>query len=149
MDAPKEPRSLAGEYLEQALDALHAAGDSHSLYPAWALAPRAKLQSPALGFALVLARTARRRSARNAALFSALAAEAYVNEFLAAYLAGDDLATVDRWPTVDKYVKGTRRAFDGAQLFWRGVEPMPTIRRLFKLRDQLVHPKPGYEPGWV
>jgi len=38
--------------------------------------------------------------------FAALAAEAYVNEFLATMLDSGDFRAVDRLPTVEKYVVG-------------------------------------------
>jgi hypothetical protein len=82
---------------------------------------------------------------RSSVLFSALAAEAYVNEFLARFLTGRDLDAVDRMSTVDKYVVGTHLA-TGETLFSRDTQPAQTIGELFKLRHKLVHPKPGYGP---
>ena len=45
-----------------------------------------------------------------AVLFSALAAEAYVNEFIAAKMPPKDVEALDRLPTPDKY---TDRRTDG------------------------------------
>jgi hypothetical protein len=84
------------------------------------------------------------RQARTCALFAALAAEAYVNEFL----AGSDLSKarlkkLDALSTIRKYTEGTSEAF-GETLFRDGDEVMPSLTRLFKLRHRLVHPKPGF-----
>jgi hypothetical protein len=82
------------------------------------------------------------RFARNCILFSALAAEAYVNAFLDGRVTGSDLDALDRLPTVEKYVIGVTYA-EGAVVFERGAEPIQTLKRLFGTRDALVHPKPG------
>lgn len=140
-----EPRSLAGEHLWQAVDALHASGNPYSLYDEWARADAAPTDA-ASGLAYVHARTAHARHLRTTCLFAALAAEAYVNEFLAALLPPEDWQEIDYWPTIDKYVKGTRKALDGERLFRVGDTPMPIIRQVIEIRDRLVHPKPGYGP---
>src|SRR5438034_10765040 len=75
-----------------------------------------------LGHGLIVAEPARRRRCRNALLFAGLAAEAYVNEFLAHHLGGKDLAAVDRLPAVEKYVIGTRLAL-GRPLWIAGASP--------------------------
>jgi len=137
----RRPRGLAGAYLQQAVDALSAAGDPDRLYPRWAREkPTAE---PARAFATVEASNQRRTHARTAVMFAALAAEAYVNEFLATMLNGGDFRAMDRLPTVEKYVVGCRLA-PGEALFDRGREPVQTIASLFKLRDKLVHPKAGH-----
>lgn len=143
-EGAERPRGLAGEYLEEALDALHAAGDPASLYATW-MRDDPELQAAAKGFAVVEALNNRRRFARRSMLFSALAGEAYVNEFLAHHLGGQDLAAIDRMSTVNKYVIGTQVA-TGVAIFSRDAEPVQTISALFKHRDKLVHPKPGYGP---
>ncbi len=78
-------------------------------------------------------------------LFAAFAAESYVNEFLAAVMADRRarLRTIDRWPTVKKYLEGTHEAY-GAPLFFDDREGMPEIRQLFDLRNKLAHPEPGF-----
>ncbi len=81
------------------------------------------------------------RFARNAILFSALAAESYVNAFLDGRVTGSALDALDRLPTVEKYVIGVTYA-EGESVFDRGTEPIQTLKRLFKTRDALVHPKP-------
>jgi hypothetical protein len=82
------------------------------------------------------------RFARNCILFSALAAEAYVNAFLDSRVTGSDLDALDRLPTVEKYVIGVTYAESGV-VFDKGAEPIQTLKRLFSTRDALVHPKPG------
>lgn len=85
----------------------------------------------------------RTRFARNCILFSAFASEAYVNAFLAGgSLSGSDLDALDRLPTVEKYVIGVAYR-EGEAVFDRGAEPIQTLRRLFRTRDALVHPKPS------
>jgi hypothetical protein len=79
--------------------------------------------------------------ARTSVLFSALAAEAFVNAALAEKMSGEEFAGVDKLRTVDKYVFGPQVAI-GRRLFERGQEPAQSIAQLFKLRDRLVHAKP-------
>lgn len=86
---------------------------------------------------------------RDGTLWAALAAEAYVNQFL--YEA--DKKTFDQLedqkaPTIGKsgdgrpgkYVEGVECAL-GRSLFDRRRDPIQTLAALFKLRDRLVHPK--------
>lgn len=77
------PRSLASDYLRQAADALDAAGDPGHLYREW----RGSVPPRPFGFEMMRrwARAERFERARTSVLFCALAAEAYVNEFLAAF----------------------------------------------------------------
>jgi hypothetical protein len=136
------PRSLASDYLRQAADALDAAGDPGYLYRKW----RGAMPPRPFGFEMMRrwARSERFERARTSALFCALAAEAYVNEFLAAYaLSKTRLKKLDGFSTVRKYTEGTREAY-GATLFRDGDEATPVLRRLFELRHLLVHPKPGF-----
>jgi hypothetical protein len=79
--------------------------------------------------------------ARNSILFSAFAAEAYVNEFLTERLARADPDAIDRLPTVEKYVVGVTYAV-GDRVFPRGAEPVQTLKVLFEMRNELAHPKP-------
>jgi hypothetical protein len=136
------PRSLASDYLRQAADALDAAGDPSHLYRKW----RGSMPPRPLGFGMMRrwARAERFECARTSVLFCALAAEAYVNEFLAAFaLSKTRLKELDGVSTVRKYTHGTREAY-GATLFRDGDEATPVLRRLFALRHLLVHPKPGF-----
>jgi hypothetical protein len=78
-------------------------------------------------------------------LFSALAAEAYVNRFLAQNLPKPDFAAVDRLRTVDKYVIAVSRA-DPEITFPRDAWPVGRLTQLFAIRNALVHHKPEKPP---
>jgi len=143
--SPRErERSLAGTYLRLAIEHLHAAGSAPALF---SRAFRADPNPTGTFVAVAVsdAKTKQLDALRSAVLFSALAAEAYVNEFLARFLRGRDYEAVERMGTVNKYVIGTRLAL-GESLFMRTRNPAQTIEELFKLRHKLVHPKPGYAP---
>jgi hypothetical protein len=130
---------VSDEYLLQALEGLQNAGDPAYMFAYWRwCSPKAPL-SWRHAKMLAEARQARIRAARTSVLFAALAAESYVNEFLSAHGA---LQQWDREPTHRKYLKATTAAC-GSQLFFADLEPYPAIVDLFKLRDRLVHPKPG------
>jgi hypothetical protein len=146
-ERPARPRNLSAAYLDQAIDALQATGNAPSLYRPWPPLKVREDNAIQRGVVGLDARRARRMFCRSAVLFAALAAESYVNEFLAVHLADrpDDLRKIDRWPTVKKYVRGTGDAY-GEQLFFDDREAMPVIRELFELRHKLVHPKPGFGP---
>jgi hypothetical protein len=136
------PRSLASDYLRQATDALDAAGDPGHLYRKW----RNSMPPRPFGFEIMRrwARSERFERARTSVLFSALAAEAYVNEFLAAFgLSKARLKELDGLSTVRKYTEGTATAY-GETLFHDRDETTPVLRKLFDLRHLLVHPKPGF-----
>lgn len=82
-----------------------------------------------------------RRLARlkTSVIFSALAVEAYANEFLVATCVRADAAAVDRLPTPEKLILAPR--LNGLPtVVQRGREPHQTISRLFKVRNLLVHP---------
>jgi hypothetical protein len=90
------------------------------------------------------ARSERFERARTSVLFCALAAEAYVNEFLAAFaLSKTRLKELDWVSTVRKYTHGTSEAY-GETLFRDGDEATPVLRKPFELRHLLVHPKSGF-----
>jgi hypothetical protein len=55
-------------------------------------------------------------------------------------LAKKDIEAIDHLPTAEKFVLSPRLIL-GEAVFGRGREPIQRIRALFKLRDQLVHPK--------
>lgn len=136
------PRSLASDYLRQAADALDAAGDPGHLYRKW----RGSMPLRPFGFEMMRrwARLERFGRARTSVLFCALAADSYVNEFLAAFaLSKTRLKEFDRVSTVRKYTHGTSEAY-GETLFREGDETTAVLRRLFELRHLLVHPKPGF-----
>jgi hypothetical protein len=136
---PSQPASLAGEYLMEAVDWLHNAGDPAYLFAHWQRFPPADPNAAAEEMCNA-ARRARNRAARNAVLFAAFAGEACVNEFLAAH---GILETWDRRPTTVKFLEGTEKAY-GSPLFFADREAYPVLVELYGLRDRLVHPKPGF-----
>jgi hypothetical protein len=142
-DVPEWKPTLTGEYLSQAAEALDAAGDPDRVGPK--IDPSRGGPIGAVSRALTGARYARMRYCRTSILFSALAAEAYINQYLTAKLSNSDFDAIDRMPTVDKYVLGPRAAGDGT-LFRRDGRIVPQLRELFRLRSKLVHPKPGVGP---
>lgn len=136
---PPRPASLAGDYLTEAIEALHAGGDPAHLFGHWRRHPPAdvKAEAPRMKAA---ARRARLRAARRAVLLAAFAGEAYVNEFLAAHGVLDQW---DRESTIRKFSKGTQAAY-GSLLFPTDGETHQRLVDLYKLRDRLAHPKPGF-----
>jgi hypothetical protein len=136
---PPRPESLAGEYLTQAINALHDAGDPSVLFAHWR---KFKPGDPAQERERMRAagKRSRLRAARNAVLFAAFAGEAYVNEFLAAHGV---LEKWDRKPTAEKYLKGTAEAY-GCALYFHDRSSYPVLRDLYDLRNRLAHPKPGF-----
>jgi len=141
IERPSRPRSLSGAYLAQAVDALGDAGNPVALYRHWRDRwPRdLKLQLAILNGVQMqhvgLCRTA--------VLFAALAAESYVNEFLAVHLNDDDFRKCERRPTVEKYEKWTALAY-GEPIFIPGRGQLEEIAALFNVRNRLVHPQPGF-----
>lgn len=134
-----------GALIEEAVTDLTRCGSAPDLY---VVAHAAEKRGRQLGkelpeeFATRAGVRSQTRFARNCILFSALAAEAYVNAFLGGRVTGSDLEALDRLPTVEKYVIGLTYA-EGEVVFDRGAEPIQTLKRLFSARDALVHPKPG------
>jgi len=141
------PRTLASDYLHQSAEAMHAAGDPAHLYRQW----RSKMPPTPFGrdFMQRWARDERHRQARTCVLFAAFAAEAFVNEFLAAFeLSASRLKEIDHHPTMWKYTYGTAEAY-GESLCKAADEAMPTLEKLVELRNSLAHPKPGFGfPGF-
>lgn len=135
------PMAAAG-YLQAAAEALTACGSAPALY--------SKFLGVARDYREEVERYVRQREgprmqmhfARNCILFSAFAAEAYVNGFLSERLSGSDFDAVDRLPTIDKYVVGVAYA-EGTTVFRRNANPGQALKVLFELRNALVHPKPG------
>jgi hypothetical protein len=139
------PRNLAGDYLRQAAEALHAACDPEHLYKPW----RPDQVRHGLGWAVMrkMAAGARFESARTSALFSALSAEALINEYLAAVAPSKSkLKQADRRSTVKKYTEVSAE-FAGEPLFPEGDAVITKLEQLFELRHKLVHPKPGLGQG--
>lgn len=133
-----ERRSLAGAYLDQAADALHASGSSDALYGD----VRHSAEVVAHALSQLLAPNKRLEFSRTAVLFAAIAAEAYINAFIfePGRFARPDREALDRLPTIDKFVLAPRLA--GITPMRRGREPITTLKTLFDLRNALVHPKP-------
>lgn len=94
------------------------------------------------------ARNARLRYLRASVLFSALAAEALANEFLAASLRRREIGALDRLRTPDKLLLGPRLCGQ-EDVLRSGGEPHASLVALFKVRNELVHPKPGRFAGYI
>lgn len=85
---------------------------------------------------------ARLTGARLSMMFSAFAAEAYINRFLHNRLSGRDLKTALRIrPPAEKFAAGTRLAL-GQTLFPRDEDIYEQLQTLFTLRNRLVHARP-------
>jgi hypothetical protein len=86
--------------------------------------------------------TARLNGARLSMMFSAFAAEAYINRFLHNRLSGGDLKTaLAIRPPAEKFAVGTRLAL-GQTLFPRDEDIYERLQALFTLRNRLVHARP-------
>lgn len=152
-DANAAPNSsLVGTYLIEAAESLRRSCGPE-LFHADAPALAAKLDAlPAgheengdlttLSTYIVMGSHERVNLSRTSILNSAFAAEAAVNEFIAARCAGADRQAIDRLRTPDKVSIAPRLAL-GINLFPRGAEPLTSLEELFDLRNDLVHPKPG------
>jgi hypothetical protein len=79
---------------------------------------------------------------RRCVLFSALAAEAFINSFIAVTLPKRDRERIDRKRTVDKYALGPKLAVDEDLSDLEKREELTVLERLFTIRNRLVHPKP-------
>jgi hypothetical protein len=82
-----------------------------------------------------------------AALFTAFAAEAFVNNFLhdlKSQVSATKFKRLDRGATVEKYIEGLALAYE--PLFSDDDEAMPAISELFAVRNTLVHARPGIGP---
>jgi len=85
---------------------------------------------------------ARLNGARLSMMFSAFAAEAYINRFLHNRLQGGDLNTaLSIRPPAEKFAAGTRLAL-GQTLFPRDEDIYERLKMLFTLRTRLVHAQP-------
>lgn len=139
--------SVAGVYLEQSLEALRDSSSPDTLYDEvnpWhrgsrVFGPTQKKLDAA---------NRRLRFLRASVLFSAIATEAYANEFIAATLTPADADAVDRLAAVDKLLLAPRLA-GLASPFDRGQEPIQSLARLFRARNALVHPRPGQTGAFV
>lgn len=100
-------------------------------------------RSAAPTHASVIARV--NRSLRRATLFSALAAEAYVNTFWDIMLEGDVPRRLDRAETVAKFARASKLGLEGQRLE-RGRRPLQLVGELFRRRDRIVHARPERIP---
>jgi hypothetical protein len=141
--SPPRRRTLATAYMTQAVDALRDSLSSDTLYDSsFRATSRAERVEQWTYVATGMAHLRRTTFVQTAMLFSALAAEAYANEFVREHFPNaQELMAVDQWKTVDKLVLAPRLAL-GEPVFERGHEPIQTVARLFKRRNALVHPKP-------
>src|SRR4051812_42741133 len=100
------PPNAASSYLEDAAIALTHCGSAPALYGGMRDTPN-KQEAEHVCFNRI-GPDSRSRYARSSILFSAFAAEAYVNGFLRQHLADPDFTTIDKLPTVEKYALITR-----------------------------------------
>lgn len=141
-DAPIRPRNLASDYLHQATEALHNACNPAYLYAQW----RPNMVRSGMGqfWMRRWAQETRFRESRTCALFAALASEAYVNEFLSALTSSrSQFKKLDEYSPVKKYTDAVAQV-SGTAMFNEGDALVPTLGKLFKLRNRLAHPKPGF-----
>lgn len=136
---------LAADFLSQALDALMKCASPTALYRRRTKAEVAELKPREILLDMIGASKKRLEYARTAILFTTLAAEAIVNEFIfiegkRTGLSEPDIQAIDKMSTPDKYVLGVQLV-SGAALFDRASGPGQAIGALFKLRRHLVHPK--------
>jgi hypothetical protein len=125
-------------YLRDAARALRDCGSAPALYDGW----RGESGRPKNeGMAYLRAPGRRTEFARTSILFSAFAAEAYVNAYLAEQLAGD-FGEVERCSTIEKYLEHVPRTSTELR-FTRGAQPGQGLALLFRARNALVHPKKG------
>jgi hypothetical protein len=143
------PRTLASSHLLQALDALDEACSPAALYRPRRTWPLRREDSAATW--RTLAGITQRNLCCIATLFTAFAAEAYVNDFLdihlRAQISAKKFAHIDRhWSTRRKYLEAVALAY--APLFRDSEddEVIPHLTSLFKVRNALVHARPGSGP---
>jgi hypothetical protein len=135
---------LADDFLGQALDAFVATGDATRLGITTRKMPEGgtdRERAVALFARRQAAIGKRLEFARTAVLFTALAVEAAANFYIATMLP-EDAERLDKLKTVDKLLVAPRLA-SGEALFVTDREPIGQVRRLFQLRNRIVHPKVG------
>jgi hypothetical protein len=145
-DIRDRPATLSSLYMSQAVEAFGESGDGPTLYGH--MYGKSDLDPTESALAVIEGDRCRTVSRLQTVLFTALATESYANEFLAARLSRKDFEVVDRMSPVNKLVVGTGVENEKA-IFQRGRAPIPKLVKLFKLRDRLVHPKPGFGPDAV
>jgi hypothetical protein len=135
---PPPPPNAPWLYLRDAARALRDCGSAPALYEGWR---GENGRSKDEGMAYLRAPGRRIEFARTSILFSAFAAEAYVNAFLAERL-GDEFPEVERASTMEKYVEHVPCIAPELR-FSRGEQPGQGLVLLFKARNALAHPKQG------
>jgi hypothetical protein len=141
------PATLASSHLAQALDAFDDACSPEAVFAPrkiWPLQP-----SDPIGSQRTLSEITQRNLCMTATLFTAFAAEAFVNNFLDVHdlksqISATKFNKLDRGSTVRKYVEGVALAYE--PLFGPNDEVMPAISELFRVRNKLVHARPGIGP---
>ncbi len=141
------PATLASSHLAQALDAFDDACSPEAVFAPrkiWPLQP-----SDSIGSRRTLSEITQRNLCLTAALFTAFAAEAFVNNFLEVHdlksrLSATKFRKLDRGSTVNKYIEGVALAYE--PLFGPDDEVVPAISELFGVRNTLVHARPGVGP---
>jgi hypothetical protein len=141
------PATLASSHLAQALDAFDDACSPEAVFAPRKIWP---LQSSdSVRSRRTLSEITQRNLALTATLFTAFAAEAFVNNFLDAHdlksrVSATKFKKLDRGSTVQKYVEGVAIAYE--PLFEPNDEVIPAISGLFEVRNKLVHARPGIGP---
>ena len=141
------PATLGPSHLAQALDAF-----DDACTPEVTLTPRRRWPldpgDPPAAWR-TLAEITQRTFCCAATLFTAFAAEAFVNDFLSVHLQPEvpekKFREIDRhWSTARKYTEAVEMAY--GRLFWKDDEVMPSLKELFDVRHSLVHGRPGAGP---
>lgn len=134
------PASQAEMYLHRALQEFHHSANPPDLWGAVDALHRSSIfEAPQ---AIMDARNRRLHFLRSSVLFASLAAEAFTNELLDELLSRADFEAVDKLPTPEKLLIGTRLAGAGESPLERGAQPLQDVALLFKTRNRLVHARP-------
>jgi hypothetical protein len=102
-----------------------------------------------------LADTIQRELCCTATLFTAFAAEAFVNDFLDVHLRsqvpGQKFSRIDRWPTLREYLTAVPVAYGPLFTDSERDGVIPHLKTLFEVRNALVHARPGIWPpmAWM
>jgi hypothetical protein len=135
----REPSSLAGQYLVSAMELLRQAGSSEALWSEadpWHEGSLLESMQRSMDAA-----NSRLQHLRGGTIFAALSVEAYANEFLACHFDEEHRTALDALRPIDKLLLpksvGVEVTLD------RGAEPLQTIGQLIRVRNRLVHSKPG------
>jgi hypothetical protein len=134
------PGSQAEMYLSRALDEFYRASNPPDL---WIEEDPFLAGSLLAGAQMTMTAQNRRLQAlRTSVLFSAVAVEAFANEFAYEALGAPTARMIDNLGPADKIETAVRLATGDDSILDRGRQPMQTIVSLVKTRNRLVHPKP-------